>query len=217
MEKPTASKVTAVMARRREIQTFQQIKNPLAKAERVCELADREDLRTNHVGRLKSLGAFKQIELDGLALVQRAIPVLLDGGEMHEHVLSRGALDEPIPLRPVEPLHSTLLSHKETPFASLAENYSSVSYLFVPGKRDTPSKDGKNLVASPRAGETAPTKTAPEVPALNRERRNTAEPRNEGAISDCLTQNVNLNYTLANRVSADEAQDNSRKLVLGKS
>jgi len=73
------------------------------------------------------------------------------------------------------------------------------------------------VVASPRTGETAPTETAPEVPALNRERRNTAEPRDEGAISDCLTQNVNLNCTLANRVSADEAQDNSRKLVLGKS
>jgi hypothetical protein len=71
-------------------------------------------------------------------------------------------------------------------------------------------------VASPRTGETAPAETAPEVPALNRERRNVVEPRNEGAISDCLTQNVNLDCTLANRVSADEAQDNSRNLALGK-
>ncbi|PYX27449.1 MAG: hypothetical protein DMG80_18425 [Acidobacteria bacterium] len=79
-----------------------------------------------------------------------------------------------------------------------------------------PSKDGENLVTSPRADESAPTDTAPEVSSLNQERRNTAEPRDEGAISDCLTQNVNLNCTFANRISADEAQDNSRKRVLGK-
>jgi hypothetical protein len=60
-------------------------------------------------------------------------------------------------------------------------------------------------------------KRLPKFRRSTHERRNTAEPRNEGAISDCLTQNVNLNCTLANRVSADEAQDNSRKLVLGKS
>src|SRR5271156_5351770 len=37
---------------------------------------------------------------------------------MHEDILAGGALDESVSLRPVEPLHSTLLSHKETPFAS---------------------------------------------------------------------------------------------------
>src|SRR6266540_1312972 len=65
---------------------------------------------------------------------------------MHEHVLSRGALDKPVPLRPVKPLHSTLLSHKETPFALVAEIFFRLSSV-CPGEQDTPSKDGKNSVA----------------------------------------------------------------------
>jgi hypothetical protein len=32
---------------------------------------------------------------------------------MHENVFSRGALDKTISLRPVEPLHSTFLSHRK--------------------------------------------------------------------------------------------------------
>jgi hypothetical protein len=45
-------------------------KNPLAPAERVRELAAWNVLGTDYVGRLKSLGAFEQVELDGLAFIQ---------------------------------------------------------------------------------------------------------------------------------------------------
>ena len=57
--------------------------------------------------------ALEQVELDCFAFIQRTIAVLLNGGEVHEHVLTRGALDESVSLRPVEPLHSPLLSHKK--------------------------------------------------------------------------------------------------------
>src|ERR1700690_3175446 len=69
--------------------------------------------RAHDVACLEALRSFEQIELDGLAFIQRAIAILLNGGEMHEDILARGALDEPVSLRPVEPLHSPLLSHKK--------------------------------------------------------------------------------------------------------
>src|SRR5208282_2935672 len=104
------------------------IKNPLDCCERVCELVGEILCRTHDVACLEALGAFEQVELDGLAFIQRAVAVLLDGREMHEDILAGGALDESVSLRPVEPLHSTLLSHKETPFAS-SKNYSSIACL----------------------------------------------------------------------------------------
>ena len=68
-------------------------------------------LCADDVRRLKSLGAFQQVKLDSLTLVQGPVAVLLDGGEVHEHIFPRGALDKSISLRPVEPLHCTFLSH----------------------------------------------------------------------------------------------------------
>src|ERR1035438_1583806 len=68
--------------------------------------------RAHDVARLKAFRPFEQIEFHGLALIQRTITVLLDSREMHEHILAGRALDESVSLRPVEPLHSTLLSHK---------------------------------------------------------------------------------------------------------
>ena len=75
------------------------------------------ELGADDVARLKAFGAFEQIELHGLTLVQRAIAVLLNRGEMYENVLPRGALDKTISLRPVEPLHCSLLSHKTPPLS----------------------------------------------------------------------------------------------------
>jgi hypothetical protein len=72
-------------------------------------------LETSDVRRLKTFGAFEEIELDGFAFVQRAISVLLDRREMDEYVLARGALDKSVTLCSVKPLHSSLLSHRETP------------------------------------------------------------------------------------------------------
>src|SRR5206468_13058298 len=68
---------------------------------------------------LKSFRTFEQVELHALALIQSAIAVLLDGGEMHEDVFAGGPLDEAKPFGSVEPLHCSLLSHKLllSPFA----------------------------------------------------------------------------------------------------
>src|SRR5271154_7193350 len=98
--------------------------------------------RSHYVARLEAFRAFEQIELDGLAFIQRAVAVLLDGREMHEHILAGGALDESVSFRPVEPLHSTLLSHKETPFASsLRIILPSLVCLPSNPQQSTPSKE----------------------------------------------------------------------------
>src|ERR1700733_9684258 len=114
----------------RRAQSTQQ--KTLSTNERVANWFRRRLLRRpHHIARLESFGAFEQIELDRLSFVQRAVAVLLNGGEVHEHVLTRGALDEPVTLRPVEPLHSTLLSHKNS-FRLGRQNYSCASSAFVP-------------------------------------------------------------------------------------
>jgi len=77
--------------------------------------------RADDVCRLEAFGALQQVKLHGLTLVQGAVAVLLDRGEVHEHVFSRGALDKSIPFRPVEPLHCTFLSHEKTPFTNCEE------------------------------------------------------------------------------------------------
>src|SRR5208282_5099836 len=68
-------------------------------------------LGADDVGRLEAFGALEQIKLHGFTLVQGAVAVLLDGGEVHEYIFPRGALDKSIALRPVEPLDCTFLSH----------------------------------------------------------------------------------------------------------
>ena len=68
-------------------------------------------LCADDVCRLKAFGPLEQVKLYGLALIQGAVAVFLDGGEVHEYIFSRGALDESISLRPIEPLHCTFLSH----------------------------------------------------------------------------------------------------------
>src|SRR3954449_2413389 len=137
-----------------------------------------EVLSTYYIGRLKSLGALEQFIFNCFALIQRAVAVLLNGGKMYKHVLSCRALDKPVSLRPVEPLHSTFLSHKNS-FRLVAEIFFRLLCVVL-GKQDTPSKDGQNSVAN-RVRAYAPTQTAPEVPSLNRMRRNGMEPRDEGA------------------------------------
>jgi hypothetical protein len=76
------------------------------------------ELSAADVGCLETFGAFQQVELDGLALVQSAVTVFLDSGKMNEHIFTCGPLDKTVSFCPVEPLYCTLLSHKSTPFAS---------------------------------------------------------------------------------------------------
>src|ERR1700733_7003178 len=132
------------------------------------ELVWRNLCGAHDIAGLKTFRAFEQIELDGLAFIQRAVAVLLDGREMHEYILAGGALDKSVSLRPVEPLHSTLLSHKETPFASslriiLAARVfallRSPDLLALARQADAeercstpPQCDVKNVIALPRDG-----------------------------------------------------------------
>ncbi len=46
-------------------------------------------LCADDVGRLKAFGAFQQIELDGLPLIQGAVAVLLDRGKVYEYIFPR--------------------------------------------------------------------------------------------------------------------------------
>jgi hypothetical protein len=73
-------------------------------------------LSADDVGRLKALGAFQQIKLYGLTLIQGAVAVLLDCGKVYEHIFPRRALDKSISFRPVEPLYCTFLSHGKYSF-----------------------------------------------------------------------------------------------------
>ena len=64
-------------------------------------------------GDVFGLEAFRpllDLKLHHLSLGQRLVTIHLNRGEMNENVLSRLALDEPIPLCCVKPLHDTLFS-----------------------------------------------------------------------------------------------------------
>src|SRR3970040_3001251 len=68
-------------------------------------------LSLDHLGdvrRLRSLGAFRDLELDALALFQRLEAFRLDGARVDEYIRSAFLGDKAIPLRVVEPLHRTL-------------------------------------------------------------------------------------------------------------
>src|SRR3989441_1136407 len=60
------------------------------------------------VGRLKTLWAARHLELDSVALRQALEAVALDGAVVDEDVLTAVLRDEPVALRIVEPLYSTL-------------------------------------------------------------------------------------------------------------
>src|SRR5260221_10076052 len=59
---------------------------------------------------LIALRSLFDLELDHLAFVECLVSLHLYGGEVHEHVFARLALDESIPFRCVKPLHYTLFS-----------------------------------------------------------------------------------------------------------
>jgi hypothetical protein len=68
---------------------------------------------------LQAFRALDAFELDGFALVQGTITIFLDHGIVNEDILACTALDETIAFGAVKPLNCSLLSHNETPFASL--------------------------------------------------------------------------------------------------
>jgi len=65
-------------------------------------------LQRLNVGGLQALGAADDLKLDRLAVVQRAIAIGDDRGEMDENVLSGLALDETKALAGIKPLHCSL-------------------------------------------------------------------------------------------------------------
>ena len=72
---------------------------------------------THYVFRLQALWALSNLELHSLALIQAAITIALDCGEMDKNILSRLALDEAESLAGIEPLHCSLFSHLFTHFS----------------------------------------------------------------------------------------------------
>jgi len=75
-------------------------------------------LDADNIGGLEAFGAFQQIKFHGLALIERTVAILLNGGKMNEDILPGWTLNKTVTLRPVKPLHCAFFSHKETPFAS---------------------------------------------------------------------------------------------------
>jgi len=135
------------------------------------------------VTRLEPLGALQQIELHGFALVQRTVPILLDGGEMNEDILPCGPLDKTVSFSPVEPLHSTLLSHNEllSPLPRLEIPHSSRSARVL-----TPSKPVDETVWPCDRRDSRATRKAPEFSAVVGERRKAPEPVVVARVSTTL-------------------------------
>ena len=75
------------------------------------DFKQKSGLESLNVGSLQTLGAADHLKLNGLTLVERAIAVRLNSGEMDENVLASLALDETIALAGIEPLHCTLFFH----------------------------------------------------------------------------------------------------------
>jgi hypothetical protein len=91
----------------------------------VTLLSDERSLQRLNVRSLQALGAADDFKLDRLAVVQRAITIRNDGGEMDENVLPRLALDEAIALAGIEPLHCSLF------FIHFSFLFSNKSYLVL--------------------------------------------------------------------------------------
>src|SRR5262245_63472846 len=67
------------------------------------------------VAGLRALGAVNDLELDGLALLERSEAVALDRRVVDEHVAPTVSLDEPITLSVVEPLDLACDAHRSLP------------------------------------------------------------------------------------------------------
>ena len=68
---------------------------------------------------LEALVALADLKLHKFAFAQRFISVHLNSREVNEDVLSRLTLNEPVPLRGVEPLHHTLFSSQRSLLLSM--------------------------------------------------------------------------------------------------
>jgi hypothetical protein len=143
----------------------------------------------NDVTRLEPLGALQQIELHGFALVQRAIAILLDGGEMNEDILTSGPLDKTVSFSPVEPLYCTLLSHNELLSSLLILEFHilrEVARVTYPLKAR-----GRNKFGLAAYENSHPAKKAPEFCAGAEKWAQSSGACRGGASFDCNIQNIN--------------------------
>jgi hypothetical protein len=69
----------------------------------------------DNVGGLGALGPLGDFKLDLIAFVKHFKPVLFDGGEMHEDVISIVSGNEPVALFFIKPFHSTFGHHNSPP------------------------------------------------------------------------------------------------------
>jgi len=150
-------------------------------------------LCADDVSSLKALGAFEEIKLHGLALVERAVPVLLDRGEMHEHILPRGALDKSITLRPVEPLHCSLLSHGKNSFHPITKNSSPECPIEAPDGRGAPSSQPDELCCVTMRGKTPQKEKTPQFSTAHKTAVRTSGARQSQRVS---TAHLNVNLPI---------------------
>src|SRR5271170_3133219 len=68
-------------------------------------------LDSGNVLRLPAFGAFRHVELHGLAFLQALEAASLNRGEMHENVFAILTADKTIALGVVKPLHCSLFCH----------------------------------------------------------------------------------------------------------
>jgi hypothetical protein len=83
------------------------------------------------VGGLQAFGALDHIELYSLSLVQGLEAISLNSGIVHKHILTVRSLDEPKPLRIIEPLHSSLAAQLTTPPSVLAFHRPTGAFIHV--------------------------------------------------------------------------------------
>jgi hypothetical protein len=153
---------------------------------------------------------------------------------MHEDILAGGALDESVSLRPVEPLHSTLLSHKETPFASslriILPPLICLPWSLCPGRRDTvaghPLKGTVRILSlsfDQRCWAEAIALQQKRLPCSSSDgcpRRNTVKPRKTKARCRTAGTETSILITQSDHSSTGSgwrATNNSRKISVGKS
>src|SRR5208282_924393 len=129
---------------------------------------------------------------------------------MYENVLPRGALDESISLRPVEPLHCSLLSHGKTPF-SIVKNCSPEFPVCCPGEPERPLKKDGGTWLSPLVPSKSPQSKRLLGSAPHKRRRELPEPWTSDADFYDPTQDVNLPDRLITRHSPPmSTRDNKR-------
>ena len=120
---------------------------------------------------------------------------------MHEDILAGGALDEPVSLRPVEPLHSPLLSHKVLLSPLPNELFLRRFFVcpvpcaltFTAHATAQPLERTQELLYCRRCGGAASLQQK-RLPHISSTVARDEIPRsrvNEGAISDCRHRNVN--------------------------